>query len=165
MRRWVIAGLSVLLVAACASSPTPTPEATAAPTVRSGDETPSSGVFVSTSGSDVAAGTRTAPLRTISHAISVAAVEQQDVYISQGTYRESVALADGVDLHGGYDSTTWTRGPSYQVVINASPIAVLADSITAQLDSLTIDSRGPVEPGQSSYGILARASSLTLRTY
>jgi hypothetical protein len=130
--------------------------------VPSGGGTPSSGVFVSTSGSDAAAGTRTAPFRTISHAISVAAAEQQDVYISQGTYAESIAIADGVDLHGGYESSTWTRSPNYQVVINASPIAVLADHVTAQLDSLVIDSRGPLEPGQSSYGIVARASSLTL---
>jgi hypothetical protein len=127
-----------------------------------GGGTTDAGVFVATAGDDTAAGTQSEPLRTINHAIAVAAASQQDVYVSQGIYAEAISLADGVDVHGGYEPETWVRSSSAEVVITGWPIAVLADGVTVALDDLGIEASGPAQIGQSGYGIVARSSTLTL---
>ncbi len=69
-------------------------------------------VYVSLTGSDTAAGTRAAPLRTIQRAVFVAALSStlSEVWVSAGTYNESVSInqqASGVGLYGGYDPSDW----------------------------------------------------------
>lgn len=60
-------------------------------------------VFVSLAGNDTQDGTQPSPLRSISAAIALARrTGRRWVYIAGGTYDESVQLADGVSLIGGF---------------------------------------------------------------
>lgn len=86
----------------------------------------SAGIYVSgATGSDAAAGTRAAPLATITAGITAAHAlgGAQTVYVAQGTYPEKVRLVEGVDVNGGYQCTpqacTWAR----DLVAYASTIA------------------------------------------
>ena len=62
------------------------------------------GVFVAPTGNDTAAGTMSAPFKTITHAIAAAKQASKRVYACAATYPEQVVLAaatDGVSLYGG----------------------------------------------------------------
>ncbi len=65
-------------------------------------------IFVSQLGKDTNPGTRTAPKFTIQAGIVAAALAGQDVYVAGGEYAR-VETASGVDIYGGYLSTTWER--------------------------------------------------------
>ena len=68
-------------------------------------------VYVSLTGSDLAAGTRIAPLRTIKRALYIASINAlSQVWVSAGTYNERVYITSsnsGVGLYGGYDPSDW----------------------------------------------------------
>lgn len=71
-------------------------------------------LFVDTrTGNDNNAGTRTAPLKTISAALQQLAgmsssIDQ--VYVSKGEYVESLSLVDGISIYGGFDAAAgWSR--------------------------------------------------------
>ncbi|MCC6619994.1 MAG: hypothetical protein IT385_01985 [Deltaproteobacteria bacterium] len=60
-------------------------------------------VFVSKTGDDAGLGTIDDPLRTISAGITKATqLGRRDVLVATGVYEESVALANGVSVYGGY---------------------------------------------------------------
>ena len=65
--------------------------------------------FVSKTGKDTNAGTRAAPLLTISAAIAKASGVGAGVYIQQGEYAESLSLKTNVALYGGFANDTWIR--------------------------------------------------------
>lgn len=70
----------------------------------------SQAIFVSTAGSDEAAGSRTEPVRTLQHAIELASEQRKDVYVCNGTYTENVVIEQPVSLYGGYDcNSDWRR--------------------------------------------------------
>jgi hypothetical protein len=103
-------------------------------------------IFVATTGNDTSPGTRTQPKLTIGAAILAAdaASPKKDVYVSKGTYAESVTLRSGVGIFGGYDATAnWSRA---------------ATNLT------TIDSPGPVAVTGSSLGLAAELQLLTIRS-
>nr|HMR10780.1 hypothetical protein [Polyangiaceae bacterium] len=74
------------------------------------------GVFVSTAGSDSAAGTQGAPVATIKKGVELAVAAGKKVYVcSDGTtpYKEQVVLGapfDGLSIHGGFDCSDWSYG-------------------------------------------------------
>jgi hypothetical protein len=70
-------------------------------------------IFVSPLGNDLNAGTRTSPVRTIVRALGLAAVAGggTDVYVSNGSYEETIGLQSGVSIYGGFQSATWLRDP------------------------------------------------------
>ena len=75
-------------------------------------------VFVSATGSDSAAGTKASPVRTITRGLTLAGGGKDHVYISEGTYSESVNLVNGVSLWGGYSaSNNWSRSLAFQANI------------------------------------------------
>ncbi len=82
-------------------------------------------IFVdAVSGNDGWPGTRAQPKRSIAAGIAAAAPSGFGVYVSQGTYAESVNLVSGVSLYGGYAAATgWTRSSS-NVSLIASPTSV-----------------------------------------
>ncbi|WP_437538937.1 hypothetical protein WME79_22770 [Sorangium sp. So ce726] len=94
-------------VAACAPDPEPPPglcdgEPGTAPAL---DEC---GVFVSEQGDDTSPGTKGAPVKTLQHAIRLAAsgrgpgeAATRRVYACGGVFEEAIALSQGVDLWGG----------------------------------------------------------------
>jgi len=70
------------------------------------------GVFVARNGDDEASGTITTPLQTISAAIARAvATDKRDVYVASGVYSESVVLAEGKGVYGGYSGDYAVREP------------------------------------------------------
>ncbi|WP_433927027.1 hypothetical protein [Sorangium cellulosum] len=80
------------------------------------------GVFVSEQGDDKDPGTRDAPVRTLRHAIGLAAGGRGDgeaptrrVYACGGAFEEAIALPSGVDLWGGRlcDDGDWSYGWSF----------------------------------------------------
>ena len=61
------------------------------------------GIFVATKGQDQNSGAQNAPVKTIAQAIQLAQGSSH-VYVTSGTYQESVTLASGVNLLGGFAS-------------------------------------------------------------
>lgn len=134
------------------------------------------GTYVSQlTGNDGAAGTKTAPKKTITAAIARAKQlgGNQAVFVAQGTYAEKVTLAEGVDLNGGYEcnatSCTWTRdfAAFESTIANQDFEGVLAPpGITpgTLLGGFTIvgkEGAPPVAPG--SIGVTIAGSAPTLR--
>ena len=84
------------------------------------------GIYVATTGDDANAGTdRTFPKLTVQAAIDAAALMDRDVYMSDGDYAESLILADGVSIYGGFLHTTWERDTaSFRSSVQGGTIAV-----------------------------------------
>ncbi|MEM6732701.1 MAG: hypothetical protein AAF658_14170, partial [Myxococcota bacterium] len=140
----------------------------------------SSGVFVSRSGTNGAAGTPTAPLASVQEAITVAATTLLDnaiddrpfIYVEENPgdpYVESnLVLLDGVAILGGFsiDSTgQWSRvlssedpgdAPVSEISVTAAS-AVVANGLTvgATLQDLRITGGDATVVGQSAYGLYA----------
>jgi hypothetical protein len=122
-----------------------------------------SSVFVATpvnGGSDLNDGrSPDTPVSTLAQAISIA--EQCDtpcdVLISTGVYNETVTVASGVSMFGGYDPGTWER----ETVANAVTIrgsearTLIAEDLTArvEVDGVTIEGVDFIDQGQSSYAV------------
>ena len=93
------------------------------------------GTYVSAlTGTDTNPGTQAMPVKTIAEGMTNAATlgNGQSVFVAEGTYAEKVALAEGVNLMGGYQcdatSCTWTRDPLAHdtIVANTDYEGVLA---------------------------------------
>ncbi|WP_437281780.1 hypothetical protein WME90_14875 [Sorangium sp. So ce375] len=130
-------------VAACVPDPEPPPglcegEPGTAPAL---DEC---GVFVSEQGDDTSPGTKGAPVRTLQHAIGLAAhgrgrgeAPTRRVYACSGEFAEKIALPSGVDLWGGrlcdgdwsYDGSF--GGPDHPTII-APPVGIPLRVITGE---------------------------------
>ena len=120
-------------------------------------------VFVSLGGSNAGTGSKENPLLTINAAVAKAKAEAKDVYIAGGTYAESVNLADGVGLFGGYTPITGARSATEVTTIAGVRQAALADGAErVMLQQLTL--RGtPPGSGESAYGLRAiNGSSVAL---
>lgn len=118
-------------------------------------------IFVAPSGDDAAAGTRTAPKKTLNAAIASASVAGFDVYVTDGTYA-AAALMDDVSLYGSYTAGTWARAVSQQTIVTGAPEAMFADGDTGiALQLLEIRSIAPTTG--STYGLRAiNGSSVSL---
>jgi hypothetical protein len=105
-------------------------------------------IFVATTGDDADPGTRAAPKRTIGAAITEAAGDAQktEVYVSAGTYMETVQLTAGVSVYGGYNAAAgWERSATNVATVQGDTTAVTGDGIAQQttVDRLTIASTWP----------------------
>jgi hypothetical protein len=79
--------------------------------------------FVATNGNDGAAGSMSAPFRTIGRAMTAAA-SGEHIYVSNGTYNEVVTLKNGVSMWGGFSrGNGWARNPSYIATISSSTVS------------------------------------------
>src|SRR5262249_30547804 len=75
------------------------------------------GVYVRGDGNDSNLGTRSAPLLTVAHGLSVAAAAYPPpatpaVRVAAGTYNEQVTVPAGVQLLGGYSVSDWSAPAS-----------------------------------------------------
>ena len=120
-------------------------------------------VFVAPNGDDAADGTHAAPVRTVRRGAVLAHVYGlAHVLVSAGTYPETLALTDGVSLHGGYDrndaTRAWRRSPS-KVVTLAAPdtVGLLAVGIElpTTVSHLTITAASAADASGHSIGVLA----------
>ena len=121
-------------------------------------------VFVSTGGNDLNPGTAESPMRSIQAAINAAAAASPKKYVvvAAGTYRETITLADGVSVYGGYHQLIgWQRSPLYETIITAQGITVQADGLTEPtiLQMVTIKAETPEEAGASTYALRVLDSS------
>lgn len=115
------------------------------------------------SGKDTNPGTMAAPKKTIGAGISAAASAGKDIYVSKGTYPETVTLVAGVNMYGGYDAAKkWTRAEENETIIQSpNEIGVRAVAIDqeTEIQSFSIIAKdavgtAPNGDGVSSYGIL-----------
>jgi hypothetical protein len=127
----------------------------------------SSGVFVSKAGDDAAPGSFEAPKRSIQAAIDAAKTGgKTSVFVATGLYVESLLLADGVSVYGGYSATFTVRdATAYQTALlgepptAARPGAVNAVAVgQAPADDttfagFTVFGEDNTAPGGSSYAI------------
>ena len=115
-------------------------------------------IFVSPVGDDASPGSRTQPKRTFTNAVNTAAAQDKDVYATSGSYAETLSVADGVDVYGGY-GVNWSRALSSQTRLTGPPGAGRRDgglavnlTETTRLQLLTFEP-GDASFGQSSYGL------------
>jgi hypothetical protein len=138
------------------------------------DGNEASAIFVSTSGSDAAAGTKAQPMLTIMAAIAKAVTDgKTQVYISNGVYTGRVTLTNGVSLYGGYSaSNAWVRSASYITQITSAVVssgrvgAMEGINITAAtvVDRITISTGNTSATGISNYGFYGNnCTALTLK--
>ncbi len=120
-------------------------------------------------GDDANAGTPDEPKATIAAAIAAAVADgtKDQVYISNGTYLETVTLVAGISLYGGYDEASdWDPSASNVATIDGDTTAVIGASINQPtvLDLLTIESADNLQLGGNSTGIyLTESTMVTLR--
>ncbi len=132
----------------------------------------SNAFYVSPQGLDTNAGTRGSPFLTITKAIDSAAADgvKHTVIVANGTYGESVTLADGVSVYGQYDSSTWIRDTSANSIINgvapsgSHESAVVASNITSptMFEHFLVVGPGNQNAGGDSYAIYASNSNANL---
>ena len=129
-------------------------------------------IFVDTvSGLDSNPGTMAMPKKTVQGGISaaLAATPIKDVYVSKGTYAETVSMGDGVSVYGGYDAANnWSRAlANVTAIVSSARIAVTASSLTKltelQLVSVTSANASGTNgagDGNSSVGVLVVGTSV-----
>jgi hypothetical protein len=117
-------------------------------------------VYVSTTGCDgLYCGAKATPCRTIQHGIDRAAVvHATSVYVGTGTYSESVTLASGLTVQGGFTST-WdpTDGGAATIIQGMRSPTVQLSGVTAAttLSTVTVWGKETADLGESLYGIFA----------
>ncbi|HSO36819.1 MAG TPA: hypothetical protein VLT33_30040, partial [Labilithrix sp.] len=126
-------------------------------------------------GSDINDGSMKSPKQTIMAGIAAAkaATPPKAVYISKGTYAETLVLADGVSIYGGYDASAgWARGLNLTAVESPAAVGVVAQNLTkpTEIQFLVITAANAGAPlpngdGASSVGVQVTGSSgvLTIR--
>lgn len=123
-------------------------------------------IHVSPTGSDANPGTRDAPLQTIGAGLTAAATAGAPLFVAGGTYAESITLATGVKVYGGFNPSNWARDPvHYPTTIEGGRVAVSgAPGVhDATLDGLVIHSANATTAGQSSYAlVLDRSTNVTV---
>jgi hypothetical protein len=125
------------------------------------DGTVTAAIFVSPGGNDVAAGTREAPVRTLSTAIQKAkAAQKTQIIMASGVYPEpkTVELVDGIGIYGGYEpKENWKRGSNVTEIDGAEIAMVLRSANkTTRLGRVTVKASDPVaSPGASSIVLVA----------
>ena len=117
-------------------------------------------------------GTVQAPCATIGVGLQRAlALARVRVRVSDGSYRESVTLLNGISVLGGHHRTTWIRDPLLNVTIinglSQEPLhrrSVIAIGINQDttLDGFVINGESPLAEGNS-YAVYIRDSNSRLR--
>jgi hypothetical protein len=116
-------------------------------------------------GSDSNPGTIKMPVQTIGKGLTLASASSplKDVYVSMGTYTESVTLVAGLGIYGGYDAASnWSRAITNVTTIQSpTSTAVLGSTLDApvKLQLLTIVSSDALSSSESSYGVLIDSST------
>lgn len=123
------------------------------------------GVFVSsTRGVDGAAGTRTAPVKTIANAIALAATRSVRVYACDDVFPESVTLVNGVNIFGGIDCVTWKVSTKKTVISPPEGVPIVANNLTTtvRIEGVQAVAKDAPLPGGSSIAMIANNASVVL---
>jgi hypothetical protein len=121
---------------------------------------PAAAHFVSGTGLDTNAGTRAAPFATVKKAISSAAAGHA-VYIAAGSYdqAETLQLASGVSIFGGFNGASWIRTGAVTQIHSLVPMAIRGAGVTGSafpmvVDGLMVTTADATLRGSSAYGFL-----------
>lgn len=112
-------------------------------------------IFVAPTGADSAAGSLEAPVRTLAKALALATGAKKDVYVCNGTYAESVVVANiAVGIYGGYDCANgWARGNDRATIAPATGIPLTIRDLTAMtVDRIALHAPDATDPSASSIG-------------
>lgn len=136
------------------------PSEPSAPPPKAEEVTEQFGVFVAPSGAAGNPGSRSAPLATIAEGIDQAvATKKGRVFVCEGTYAESLELANGVSIVGGLDCSTptWKLTDKRSTLQSPTTPAIRAANITTatRLDNLDVVAPSATVPSGSSVGLLA----------
>lgn len=150
-----------------------TSDATQPCSTRTFNET--AGIFVLASSTATSnCGDRVLPCPSIHQGIALAkSLGRSVVYVGAGKYTETVALAAGLRIEGGWSvlGSTWSplcSNPASAVQIDAPSNAnttVVAKDLGGQatLALVTVNSKASAAPGESLYGVLATGTSTKLQ--
>jgi hypothetical protein len=128
------------------------------------DGTVANGIFVATDGSNANPGTKDLPVQTITSGIAKAvAAGKAYVFISDGTYNETVSLNsgnDGIGLHGGYvRSLGWLRNGTRAIVNGPRTGALVLSGVTTNTVVEYLEFRSAdASTGTSSHAVVAVSS-------
>lgn len=113
------------------------------------------GVFVVANAAAGGDGTRARPFATIGAGIESATTTGKRVYVCEGTYRESLAIVDGVSMVGGFDCSvaTWKIGNARTRIDGTASPAITATAIAKPTRFDRFEVFAP--DGASSVGIVA----------
>jgi hypothetical protein len=121
----------------------------------------------SAAGSDTDQGTTSAPFATIGKGIEAAiAVNGGDVYVAGGVYRETVVLASGVNLHGGYNPSDWVfDAETFPSVVEGSRRTITGSGVGGvTVEGFTVRAGSAADPGKSSVAItLVSSTDISIR--
>jgi hypothetical protein len=125
------------------------------------------GIFVdAANGDDSAAGTRAAPVQTLTHALELAAASELPVYACNGApFDESVTVPPGVHLYGGMDcSWKYDATPTAIQPMTPSTVAVLVLDAGdgARLEDLLVEAPDGAAPGGSSIAVFANETTASV---
>lgn len=132
--------------------------------------------FVAQSGDDNNPGTPDKPFKTIGKALDILTVmstEIDQIYVSQGTYAESLDLVDGISIYGGFDAGNhWERDRQHRVIISGShnvdgnriglrgvDLDGSAPTVLQNIEVTTVNATGVItgtKHGAGSYGLLCK---------
>ena len=125
-------------------------------------------VYVSADGSaSTPCGTRSEPCLTVHDGVATATAlvtpkRSATVWIGEGDYAESVVLASGVSIRGGFtpDWTVAVGGPG-TVITGAGSATLTAKSLKGQItvSTVTLKSTASPDPGESVYGVFATSEA------
>ncbi len=132
------------------------------------------GIFVAKNGDDANPGTRHLPVLSVQQGIETAlAAGRPNVYVATGVYSESVHIASGVNVYGGYSADFRDRdGAINQTVIMGLPFANSAPGAVNAIDVTGFDTvfsgfhvfgGDATESGGSSYAVFVRNCDTKLR--
>jgi len=134
---------------------------------------PEDAVFVSPYGMDTTgSGALKCPCRSINYGINIAADSgKHNVLVANGLYNETVYMAGGINLLGGYDPVTWIRNlkGSFAMIsgtdnLDNHPVTVLANNIDqpALLQGFVIYGKDAMFDGHNSYAVYLKDSDALL---
>src|SRR5262249_13630539 len=112
-------------------------------------------VFLAPIGDDAGDGTREHPLRTYAQAVQFARAHGKTAILASiGEYGETVEVAEGIGLHGGYDPLHgWQRTRDARTVFHAAGPVLVASNIQRDTRVTFVDFRATdATAGETSIG-------------
>ncbi|MBU1898516.1 putative metal-binding motif-containing protein, partial [Myxococcota bacterium] len=114
-------------------------------------------IFVAPDGNPFGDGTQGDPVDTINAGVGLAEANGlSQVLVSQGVFEETVELAEGVSVYGGYHSLTWARNiNAYETRVEGQPKALIGAALrqAGEVQGLTLVGADAVDAEQSSVAV------------
>ncbi|HEY6081136.1 MAG TPA: DUF1565 domain-containing protein, partial [Polyangiaceae bacterium] len=119
-------------------------------------------VFVSPDGNDDNAGTREAPLATLTEAVKLAAGKKL-VLVCNATYQlEHVSITGGARIYGGFKCTDWSieaKRPTFAPLSAGPALSITAGAAEVMIDSIAFQVGDAVGAGATALTALVRDSA------